>query len=132
MMRGSSIIPKQFRNLSTTSDSVHLGWLNRQITSGLLWVSHRVCLHPIHTIVFVALIASTSYVGLLDGSLLEISNDSKYGPGQVDVRSLLEGGRSLRLAEQTAWRWQMDGRDAMQNKDDVRCFSDTFRAQLIQ
>lgn len=82
-------------------------------------MSQRVCMHPIHTIVFVALLASTSYVGLLDGSLLEATGDSKYGPGQVDVQSLLEGGRNLRLSDQTAWRWQAATNGVVLGKTDV-------------
>lgn len=103
-MRGSSLIPERFR----ASGSAEAGWLNKKVVTGLRSVSRRACMHPIHTIVVVALLASTTYVGLLEGSLFDSTRESRDGPRQLDVQSLLEGGRSLRLGEQTSWRWQVD------------------------
>lgn len=80
-------------------------------------------MHPIHTIVVIALLASTSYVGLLEGSLFETGSGSKYGPGQVDVKSLLEGSRNLRLGDQTSWRWQIDDNGVLGETHDVRTTS---------
>ena len=70
-------------------------------------VSRNAFTHPIHAIVFVALLASTSYVGLLEGSLFDrasVGNDV----GGMDLNSLVEGGRRLQLGEQTSWKWQTD------------------------
>ncbi|KAK2756944.1 3-hydroxy-3-methylglutaryl-coenzyme A (HMG-CoA) reductase isozyme [Arachnomyces sp. PD_36] len=103
-MRGSSLIPERFR----PSGSAEAGWLNKKVVTGLQSVSRRACVHPIHTIVVIALLASTTYVGLLEGSLFDSSRDTRDGPRQLDVPSLLEGGRNLRLGEQTSWRWQVD------------------------
>jgi hydroxymethylglutaryl-CoA reductase (NADPH) len=65
-------------------------------------------MHPIHTIVVIALLASTSYVGLLQQSLFETAGQTSHARGYVDVDSLLEGGRTLELSSRTLWRWQAD------------------------
>ncbi|KAM5443536.1 3-hydroxy-3-methylglutaryl-coenzyme A (HMG-CoA) reductase isozyme [Microsporum ferrugineum] len=103
-MRGSSLIPRPFR--ADPDDAGEPGWLSRQVTGVLQSVSLRACRHPIHTIVAIALLASTTYVGLLDGSLVESSKAN--GAGQVDVASLVGGGRNLHLGPDTQWRWQVD------------------------
>ncbi|EGC45925.1 HMG-CoA reductase [Histoplasma capsulatum var. duboisii H88] len=109
-MRGSWLIPKRFRNVNA-ADSAEAGWLNRRLTTALQKAASRACLHPIHTIVVIALLASTTYVGLLEGSLFDAARDVGAGPGQLDVESLLNGARTLRLGETTGWRWQV-GNDA--------------------
>lgn len=106
-MRGSWLIPQRFRNVNA-ADSAEAGWLNRRLTTVLQTVSRRACLHPIHTIVVIALLASTTYVGLLEGSLFDAVRDVGAGPGQLDVEPLLKGARNLRLGEATGWRWQVD------------------------
>jgi hydroxymethylglutaryl-CoA reductase (NADPH) len=64
--------------------------------------------HPIHTIVVIALLASTTYVGLLEGSLLDTVRDPRNVAGQVDTDALLQGSRNLRLGESTSWKWQAE------------------------
>ena len=84
------------------------GWLKRQVTGGLQSISHRACVHPIHTIVVIALLASTTYVGLLEGSLFDSIRNPRSTAGQVDVDSLLLGSRDLRLGESTGWKWKAE------------------------
>ncbi|KAJ9645476.1 hydroxymethylglutaryl-CoA reductase (NADPH) [Exophiala oligosperma] len=100
-MRGSHLLPKQLRSLGK-SDS----WLNRTVTSNLLATSHVACQHPIHTIVAIALLASTSYIGLLQESLFDSGIKSLQHNGRVDVEALLKGSRTLELSQNTAWKWQ--------------------------
>lgn len=106
-MRGSSLIPERFRS-TKAGDSTEAGWLNRHVTKGLQSVSRRACVHPIYTLVVIALLASTTYVGLLDGTLFDPVKLGSRHPGLVDVNSLLDGERSLRLSEETGWKWQVD------------------------
>ncbi|OJD27270.1 hydroxymethylglutaryl-CoA reductase (NADPH) [Blastomyces percursus] len=113
-MRGSGLLPQRFRNVNA-ADSAEAGWLNRRLTTTLQAVSSRACLHPIHTIVVIALLASTTYVGLLEGSLFDVVRDVGAGPGHLDVEPLLTGARNLRLGEATGWRWQID--NAVQVED---------------
>ncbi|EXJ66494.1 hydroxymethylglutaryl-CoA reductase (NADPH) [Cladophialophora psammophila CBS 110553] len=100
-MRGSNLLPKQLRSLGK-SDS----WLNRTVTSNLLAISNLAYQHPIHTVVAIALFASTSYVGLLQESLFDSGIKSLQHNGRVDVEALLQGSRTLELSERTAWKWQ--------------------------
>lgn len=102
----TSLISKRLRSTEETQD-VEPSWIRRQITSGLQAISRRACVHPIHTIVVIALLASTTYVGLLEGSLLDTKNPRNVA-GQVDIDALLQGSRSLRLGESTSWKWQAE------------------------
>lgn len=119
-MRGSWLIPQRFREINS-ADSVEAGWLNRRVTAILKSVSRRSCMHPIHTIVVVALLASTTYVGLLEGSLFDSVRGAGVGQGLLDVAGFLEGGRNLRLGQQTSWRWQID--DSTSLGDSEVCFA---------
>lgn len=101
----SSLISKRLR--STEAKDAEPSWLRRQVTGGLQFISRRACIHPIHTIVVIALLASTTYVGLLEGSLLDTRN-SRNVAGQVDTETLLQGSRNLRLGESTSWKWQAE------------------------
>lgn len=102
----TSLISKRLRSTEETQDA-EPSWIRRQITSGLQAISRRACVHPIHTIVVIALLASTTYVGLLEGSLLDTKNPRNVA-GQVDIDALLQGSRSLRLGESTSWKWQAE------------------------
>ncbi len=99
-MRGSSLLPKQLRSLGGNN-----GWLSRKTTSYLISISSLACQHPIHTLVVIALLASTSYVGLLQESLFDSAN--QHRDGRLDVASLLQGGRTVELSSKTSWKWQV-------------------------
>lgn len=103
----ATLIPRKFRP-ADVDDDAEPGWFRRQVTSGLQFVSRRACLHPIHTIVVFALLASTTYVGLLEGSLFDSFRNPRNVAGQVDVDTLLQGSRHLRLGESTSWKWQVE------------------------
>ncbi|OJD14773.1 hydroxymethylglutaryl-CoA reductase (NADPH) [Emergomyces pasteurianus Ep9510] len=118
-MRASWLIPQRFRNVNA-ADSAEAGWLNRRLTKALQAVSRRACLHPIHTIVVIALLASTTYVGLLEGSLFDAVRDVGAGPGQLDVEPLLKGARNLRLGDATGWRWQVDNAVQLEDTKNVQ------------
>ncbi|GES66061.1 3-hydroxy-3-methylglutaryl-coenzyme A reductase [Aspergillus terreus] len=102
----TTLIPRKFRQATAANDA-EPGWLKRQVTGVLQSISRRACLHPIHTIVVVALLASTTYVGLIEGSIFDNKNPRDVA-GQVDVDTLLRGSRHLRLGESTAWKWQVE------------------------
>ncbi|MCJ1350295.1 MAG: 3-hydroxy-3-methylglutaryl-coenzyme A (HMG-CoA) reductase isozyme [Icmadophila ericetorum] len=83
-------------------------YLKKKLSPVLEALSQRACTHPIHTIVFVALLASTTYIGLLEGSLFESTAASSDASQSIDLKSLVEGGKRLRLGEATGWKWQAD------------------------
>lgn len=103
----TSFISKRLRSAEEERET-QPSWIRRQIVSGLQSISRRACVHPIHTLVVIAILASTTYVGLLEGSLLDTSKDPRSVAGQVDADALLQGSRNLRLGESTSWKWQAE------------------------
>lgn len=106
-MLGASFLNARFRNDHSHGAPSTPGYLNSQITPILQSVSRRAFTHPIHTIAFIALLASTSYVGLLEGSLFDNTIATGHTAGHTNLSSLVESGRRLRLGEDTAWKWQI-------------------------
>lgn len=104
----AALIPRRFRSASRNEESPEPSWLKKQVTNVLQAASRRACAHPIHTIVVIALLASTTYVGLLEGSIFDAFRHTGSGPGQLNPSSFLHGSRVLRLGEDTAWRWQIE------------------------
>lgn len=79
-------------------------WLNKKVTPTIQTLSRRACLHPIHTIVIVAVLASTTYISLLESSLFD--SVKTKATGNADWSSLIEGSRQLRVGSETGWKWQ--------------------------
>lgn len=103
-MLGSSFLPSRFRGAAKTETAAPPIWLNRKVTPLIQSLSRRACLHPIHTVVIVAFLASTTYIGLLESSLFD-SVKSNAG-GKAHWSSLVEGSRQLRVGSETGWKWQ--------------------------
>lgn len=110
-MLGASFLPARFRSDHGQSSIPSPGYLNRWITPYLQCVSRSAFTHPIHTIVFVALLASTSYIGILEGSLLDHTSLAGNGAEGTDLASLAEGGRRLKLGKETFWKWESENGD---------------------
>lgn len=104
-----SLLPSRFRGPQISTPNAQPGWLNRQFTPVLQALSRRACIHPIHTVVIVAFLASTTYIGLLEGSLFD---GLATRAGKADWTSLVEGSRQLYVGEDTAWKWQAQDTDA--------------------
>lgn len=108
----STLLPSRFRGSppapgSAASPPVPSA-LNRRLTPVLQLLSRLSCSHPIHTIVIVALLASSTYIGLLEDSFL--FSPGRSGQGAADWSSLVEGSRRLRTGPDVGWRWQaLDG-----------------------
>ena len=103
-MLGSSFLPLRFRGAATTEPAAPPIWLNRKVTPLIQALSRRACLHPIHTVVIVAFLASTTYIGLLESSLF--GSIEAHAGGKADWSSLIEGSRQLRVGSETKWKWQ--------------------------
>ena len=119
-MLGASFLPARFRSDHEQTGTSNPGYINRWITPYLQAVSRRAFTHPIHTIVFVALLASTSYVGILEGSLLDHTSVGGNEAAGANFTSLAEGGRRLNLGKETSWRWQTENRELTTVADAVR------------
>ncbi|KAH6619327.1 3-hydroxy-3-methylglutaryl-CoA reductase [Chaetomium sp. MPI-SDFR-AT-0129] len=101
-MIGSNLLPSRFRGEQPASQNVAPSWLNKKVTPLLQVLSRITSTHPIQTIVIVALLASTSYIGLLEESLFDATRNVR----KAEWSSLTEGSRLLRAASDTAWKWQ--------------------------
>lgn len=100
----SFFLPTRGRASSGGENPATSSWVSKKITPLLHGLSRRACLHPIHTIVIVAVLASTTYIGLLESSLFDSVTSSTVG--KADWASLLEGSRQLRVGSETGWKWQ--------------------------
>ncbi|TPX16012.1 uncharacterized protein E0L32_000346 [Thyridium curvatum] len=107
-MNASSLIPSRFRGEQPASQAAAPSWLNTKITPFLQSLSSLSSSHPIQTVVIVALLASSTYIGLLEESLFDVSRSVR----KADWGSLTEGSRSLRAGPDTAWKWQTQESDA--------------------
>ena len=105
-MLGASFLPTRFRNDHSRGSTSNPGYLNQKITPLLQSVSRRAFIHPIRTIVFVALLASTSYVGLLEGSFFDGTDLAGDVVGGTDFNALMESGSRVRLGPETSWEWK--------------------------
>ncbi|KAK6612285.1 hydroxymethylglutaryl-coenzyme A reductase [Botrytis cinerea] len=104
-MIGNTLLPSRFRGASSTAETnASPLWLNKKATPLLQLLSRRACLHPIHTIVIVAVLASTTYMGLLESSLFDSVKAS--GADKATWSSLVAGNRQLQIGSETAWKWQ--------------------------
>ncbi|MBE3110873.1 MAG: hypothetical protein IMZ46_10240, partial [Acidobacteria bacterium] len=101
-MISSTLLPHRFRGEQPSAPNAAPSWLSKKVTPLLRLLSRLACMHPIHTVVIVALLASTTYVGLFQERLLDLS----WNVGKADWSSLVEGSRSLRAGPETAWKWQ--------------------------
>jgi hydroxymethylglutaryl-CoA reductase (NADPH) len=62
----------------------------------------------------VLLLVSTSYLGLLEGSLDRRGTTRADKSSSIDLSALVDGGRQLRLGKETNWKWQVDSQNAME------------------
>lgn len=102
-MIASSLLPRRFRGESVVAQNHTPTWLGKKITPLLTFLSRAACSHPIHTVCLMAILASTSYVGLIQDSLFEGTISTL---GKADWSSLVEGSRGLRAGPDTQWQWQ--------------------------
>ena len=77
-------------------------------------LSKSACIHPIHTIVIIALLASTTYISLLEDSLFERSGKNWFGGAKRGA--LLNGSVRVGLGEETQWKWKEIGTQDMEDK----------------
>lgn len=114
-MLGASLIPARWRGFYSPQDAAKPGPYSKHVTPLLKSVTRRACTHPIHSIVFCAIIASTTYIGLLETGLFEPS--TKSHANQVDFSALSLGSRTLSAGPETAWEWQPENVNDLANTE---------------
>jgi hydroxymethylglutaryl-CoA reductase (NADPH) len=68
----------------------------------------------------VAVLASTTYLGLLESSLFDGTSIGST-LGRADFDSLLMGSKRLYTSPENGWKWQLEDNGADRQVDDV-CF----------
>jgi hydroxymethylglutaryl-CoA reductase (NADPH) len=116
-MLGASFLPARFRRSEAAGHTGKPSWFSRQINPLLLSLSSRACVHPIYTIVSVAVLASTTYLGLLESSLFD--RQALGGIGRADFDSLLVGSKRLYTSQEVGWRWLVEDNEHDKVVDDV-------------
>ncbi|PNY26902.1 3-hydroxy-3-methylglutaryl coenzyme A reductase, partial [Tolypocladium capitatum] len=108
-MISASFLPTRFRGEPQSAHAPSApSRLAKKVAPLLQFLAKLACSHPIHTVVIVAVLASSSYVGLLQDTLFK----SDTGLGKADWSSLVDGSRDLRAGPDTAWHWQGVDHDA--------------------
>ncbi|KAI9821124.1 MAG: 3-hydroxy-3-methylglutaryl-coenzyme A (HMG-CoA) reductase isozyme [Pycnora praestabilis] len=110
-MNGLSFLPSRLRGPTGDPKNSRLGLLKLRLTPFLQSLTRLACSHPIHTIVFISLLASYTYIGLLEGSLFDRTGALNHGVKRNDFSSLLEGNRTLRVSGETGWKWHAEDND---------------------
>ncbi|KAF5611598.1 hydroxy methyl glutaryl reductase [Fusarium subglutinans] len=108
----SILLPKRFRGEAPVTEKTTPSWASKRLTPIAQFLSRLACSHPIHTVVVVAVLASTSYVGLLQESLFNTGVESAT-LGKADWSTLVEGSRVLRAGPETAWNWKAVEQDSV-------------------
>ncbi|EGO51929.1 3-hydroxy-3-methylglutaryl-coenzyme A reductase [Neurospora tetrasperma FGSC 2508] len=101
-MIASSLLPSRFRGEQPAAQAATPSWINKKVTPPLQKLSKITSSNPIHTIVLVALLASSSYIGLLQNSLFNVTRSVR----KAEWESLQAGSRMLRAGANTEWNWQ--------------------------
>ena len=108
-MLGASLLPARFRLGYSQNGVEPPSWLNKYISPVLQSLTSKSCNHPIYTIVTILVLASSSYVGFLEGGLAD-PRTSNGVSGSIDFTALVDGSRQLKLGKETGWKWQQDTR----------------------
>ncbi|KAF2723562.1 hmg1, hmg-CoA reductase [Polychaeton citri CBS 116435] len=103
----SNLIPTRWRRNYDITDPKQPGFYNRRITPYLQSISSTACTHPIHTLAFFAILASTTYISLLETGFFRPSTPAG-GLGTVDFAAVEAGSRRLHLGQETGWKWQLE------------------------
>lgn len=101
-MIAAALLPTRFRGEQANGQPVPPSRVNKKVTPLLQLVSKIACLHPIYTICVIAILASTTYVGVVKDSLFDATRSVRG----AEWDSLVEGSRSLIVGPETAWKWQ--------------------------
>ncbi|GAB1197706.1 hypothetical protein APSETT444_007009 [Aspergillus pseudonomiae] len=107
--------------MASATVTLKAGLVQYRVTQGLRAVVSQVCRHPIHTLLVTSLIATSTYLHVLEGTFraANLSLSSKADAASLNVESLLWGSRSLRISQTNSWRWQVDDLSKTRNDGQV-------------
>jgi hydroxymethylglutaryl-CoA reductase (NADPH) len=120
-MLAAWLFPRARRVGDSDQDQHHPpGIFDRSLTPILLSFSKRACVHPIYTIISVAILASTTYLGLFESSLFDRRITANNAIGRIDLNYLLAGSKQLYAGPETQWKW-ITPDSIKDNSHDVSC-----------
>lgn len=94
------------RDATASQPSPAMHFIRTKFLPYLQALSRQACNHPIHTIVLTAILASTTYIALLESNLFDPPAVASAAPGQLEFANFLSGSRTLYADKTTEWRWQ--------------------------
>jgi hydroxymethylglutaryl-CoA reductase (NADPH) len=118
-MLGASFLPARWRSADGNAEHRKPSWFSKRLSPYLAGISKRATVHPIYTIVTVAVLASTTYLGLLESSLFERHTAALGAGGNVDFDSLLVGSKTLYTGADNGWSWSLAENGSEKQADDV-------------
>ncbi|GKT48777.1 3-hydroxy-3-methylglutaryl-coenzyme A reductase [Colletotrichum spaethianum] len=83
-------------------------WLNKKVTPFLQLLPRLTSVHPIPVVTFVALLASFTYIVLLEDTLSSGADGFAVNSTQTDWSSLTRGSLRLQAAPDSNWTWRGD------------------------
>ncbi|RPB12220.1 hypothetical protein P167DRAFT_169242 [Morchella conica CCBAS932] len=89
-------------------------------------LSKSACIHPIHTIVIIALLASTTYISILENSLFDRSAMRWAFGGSKKNLSLMDGSARVAVGEETQWKWKEIGNDGYESATQLALLTLSF------
>jgi hydroxymethylglutaryl-CoA reductase (NADPH) len=93
------------------------GAVAKRVNSVLVSLSRRACVHPIYTIAFFAILASTTYLSLIESALFGRGDLAYDALGKIDFNYMLKGSKQLYAGPETEWKWSVEAPQAV--ADDV-------------
>jgi hydroxymethylglutaryl-CoA reductase (NADPH) len=104
-----------FGNVLGWNQSSHAnpGPIGRRVRPVLVGLSKRACVHPIYTIAFFAILASTTYLTLIESTLFNLSDGSHGSLGRIDLNYMLKGSKQLYAGPDTDWKWSVESNDVI-------------------
>jgi hydroxymethylglutaryl-CoA reductase (NADPH) len=118
-MLGASLLPARWRSAEDNQEHRKPTWLSKHLNPHLTALSKRATVHPIYTIVLVAVLASTTYLGLLESSLFDRQAPSQGVGGHVDFDTLVAGSKKLYTNADNGWKWAIEENGSSRLVDDV-------------
>jgi len=108
-MLAAWLFPRARRVGDSDEDQQHHspGFFDRSLTPVLLSFAKRASVHPVYTIISVAILASTTYLGLFESSLFDRRISANNAIGRIDLNYLLAGSKQLYAGPETQWKWSI-------------------------
>ncbi|KAA8910112.1 putative 3-hydroxy-3-methylglutaryl CoA reductase [Sphaerosporella brunnea] len=91
-------------------------------------LSQSATAHPVQTMVIVALLASTTYIQMLENSLFDRSSWGQSGSKRAD---LMDGSARVSVGQETGWQWKENTADEVTGAKHVALVSLSFPPQSL-